>query len=73
MATVTIDRETGEVVIRCSLEEAMAVEATLVSSRVPQYIEDRIHQVWDQLDDLRLKVLKKHPNDISLRLRELRG
>ncbi len=73
MSKVTIDPVTGEVVIRCSLEEAMAVEATLVSSRVPQYIEDRIHQVWDQLDDLRLDILKQHPNDIPLPLRELRG
>lgn len=73
MATVTIDGSTGEIVIRCTLEEAMAVEAALVFSQVPQYIEDRIHQVWDKLDDLRQKVLRRHPSDIPLQLRELRG
>lgn len=73
MATVTIDRETGEVVIRCSVEEAMSVEATLATSStdVPE-IDQNTHAVWDGLDDLRMDLVKKHPNMISLELREFR-
>lgn len=52
MASVTLTPE-GDVVIRCSVDEALAVEVVTRAFHSDEGVNQLIHGVWDGLDDLR--------------------
>lgn len=62
----------GEVVIRCSVEEAMGMECVLVASRTAPEVEQRVHGVWDMLDDFRVRLMATNPGAIPEALRQFR-
>lgn len=57
MAHVSCD-EAGNVTIRCSAEEALAVEVALRPLHSDEHVNVHIHGVWDGLDDLRQELLQ---------------
>jgi hypothetical protein len=71
MAKVTIDRETGEVVIQCSVTEAAVLELAAALYDGPS--NDTLHGVWDKLDDLIKDITVKHPTLIPRITRQERA
>lgn len=73
MAKATIDPVTGEVVLRCSVDEAMAVEVTLATQHTSTLdVDGYTHAVWDTLDDLRRGLMLENPGSIDLDIRVFR-
>lgn len=72
MRSVTIDPSTGEVVIRCPVEEAMAIEAAMVSFTGDAEVNQHISPVWDLLDNLRVKLMATNPSCIPEWLQRFR-